>query len=91
MTHTEILHKTYDAALDRAFSMGKPFEGLSAEIKEDIEYLVSRSENNKAIVTVLTTLLTHKQADPLQDIRYHQKGLPGGFSGRVIDKAEITP
>lgn len=56
-----------------------------------IETIVFHSETNKAIVTVLVTLLTHKIVNKNQDIRYHQVQLENGFSGRNIDKAIITP
>lgn len=56
-----------------------------------IETIVFHSETNKAIVTVLVTLLTHKIVNKNQDIRYRQVQLENGFSGRNIDKAIITP
>lgn len=53
--------------------------------------LVSRSESNKGMIAVLTTLLVHKIVDPEQDIRYHQAQLPNGFAGRSIDQNYVTP
>ncbi len=45
----------------------------------------------KAVYTVLVTLLTYKSLSPEQDIRKHQSSIPGGFSGRNIDTLYITP
>lgn len=56
-----------------------------------MELLISRSERNKGLVTVLITLTTHKIVSPSQDIRYHQAQLPNGFAGRGIDQQYITP
>lgn len=88
--HKDILIQVYDIALD-ATSKDDMSTSLDNEMKTNIESLVSRSEANKGIVTVLTTLLAHKMYDPSQDIRYHQAQLPNGFAGRTIDKAEVTP
>ncbi|MDR0197636.1 MAG: hypothetical protein LBI36_05385 [Oscillospiraceae bacterium] len=91
MTHSELLRQTYDAALNLAFDKTATFDLLDGEVKRHVEYIVSRSEHNKGMVTVLTTLLVHKLAVPEQDIRYHQAGLSGGFAGRVIDQNYVTP
>lgn len=65
--------------------------GFDPELLSAIDTIVGRAESNKGIVTVLTTLLTHKIIDPGQDIRYHQAGMAGGFAGRGIDTATVTP
>jgi DNA (cytosine-5)-methyltransferase 1 len=64
---------------------------LQDNIKEQVELLVSRSETNKGLITVLITLLVHKIYDPNQDVRYHQAQLPNGFAGRGIDQNHVTP
>ena len=87
--HRQILEKIYNEVLNGIDeNISKNF---SNELKNDIEFLVSRSENNKGIITVLVTLLSHKLINPSQDIRYHQAQLENGFSGRSIDKSEVTP
>jgi DNA (cytosine-5)-methyltransferase 1 len=61
---------------------------------EVILYLKNIGENSKkskAVFTVLITLATHKILFPKQDIRYHQKQMANGFSGRSIDTKQITP
>jgi DNA (cytosine-5)-methyltransferase 1 len=65
--------------------------GLDEELVKAVDTMVGRSESNKGIVTVLTTLLTHKIVEPEQDIRYHQAGMEGGFAGRGIDQTYVTP
>jgi len=91
VTHTEILTKTYNAALDIAFDKTAELPSLDDTLKTHVDYIVSRSESNKGMATVLTTLLVHKIVVPAQDVRYHQKGLENGFAGRGIDQTHITP
>ena len=90
MTHLEVLNSTYENALS-ATAVNDYTTDLPEMIKQYIECIVSRSESNKGLITVLITLLTHKIVDPLQDIRYHQAQLPNGFAGRGIDKDNVTP
>ena len=87
MEHKQILEETYNKAL----VSGCKNCGLKKETQKQIEEIVSRSEANKGILTVLITLIAHKIAVPAQDIRYHQAQMKGGFSGRGIDTAIITP
>lgn len=90
MTHQEVLDSVYAQAIKET-AQADYTTALSGDIVAQIETIVGRSEANKGIVTVLVTLLTHKMVDSEQDIRYHQAQLAGGFSGRNIDKATITP
>ena len=90
MNHTEIFERIYADALS-AFNANQLTRKVSAPLAESIDTIVKHSESSKAVPTVLITLLVHKIFDPTQDIRYHQKQLPGGFSGRTIDSAYITP
>ncbi|MDR3363402.1 MAG: hypothetical protein LBS91_00400 [Clostridiales Family XIII bacterium] len=91
MTHIELLLQTYEDALKMAFEADAVFDFLDGEVKSHIDFIVSRSESNKGMATVLTTLLAHKMVVPEQDIRYHQAGLAGGFAGRGIDQSYVTP
>lgn len=91
MTHTKLLRQIYDNALETAFSECAEATSLDADTSRYIEYMVSRSETNKGMLTVLTTLLAHKAITPEQDIRKHQAGMEGGFAGRGIDQAHVTP
>ena len=91
MTHTEVLIRIYEDALIKVNEADFIPNGLDNELMGALDAILERSESNKGIVTVLTTLMTHKIVEPPQDIRYHQAGMDGGFAGRVIDKMYITP
>ncbi len=88
--HNEVLDNAYNRALE-ATAANDLTTTLPEAIKEQVELLVSRSETNKGMIAVLTTLLVHKQVEPQQDIRYHQAQLQNGFAGRGIDQNHITP
>jgi len=91
MTHTELLNKVYESALSIAFDENANFDNIDAKIRKYVDYIISRSESNKGMGTVLTTLLAHKVISPEQDIRYHQAGLENGFAGRGVDQNHVTP
>lgn len=90
MTHLEVLQDAYEKALDQTANNDFSVD-LGNDIVVDLELLVSRSEQNKGLIAVLITLITHKIVSPEQDIRYHQAQLPNGFAGRGIDQQYITP
>lgn len=90
MTHTEVLQKVYDSALEEVAQQNFSTT-LPEETANQISFLVSRSEASKGMMTVLITLFTHKIVNPEQDIRYHQAQLPNGFAGRGIDTEFVTP
>lgn len=89
--HVEILNKAYTTALDAIQKNESESITIPQSMKEQIKCIVSRAEDNKGIIAVLTTLLSHKLVNPSQDIRKHQAQIAGGFSGRSIDKDFITP
>lgn len=64
---------------------------VDANVERDINIVVEHSEKSRGLATVLMTLLAHKLVNEDQDIRYHQAQLENGFSGRTIDRAEVTP
>ena len=90
MNHKEVLEKIYNEALSETADADYTTE-LPDGTATQIELLVSRSEANKGLIAVLTTLLTHKMVDSNQDIRYHQAQQENGFAGRSIDKDFVTP
>lgn len=90
MSHSDVLNEVYSEALEKTANDNLS-TGLDNAIINDLELLISRSERNKGLVTVLITLTTHKIVSPSQDIRYHQAQLPNGFAGRGIDQQYITP
>ena len=90
MNHKEIIEKAYNDAIKKEAG-NTPLICDSENTLSEIESIVSRAESNKGLLTVIITLITHKIADPNQDIRYHQAQMPNGFSGRSLDTSIITP
>lgn len=89
MDYRQILEEAYFEAAN-----GLPNESISLDnpsLDAAIDVVVQNIENSKAVFTVLITSLTQKIVDPKQDVRKHQKQIPGGYSGRHIDTKYITP
>ena len=91
MNHNEILQKAYSNAERCAAKAGTMASFHSTETQKELDSIVERAEANKGLLAVLITLITHKIHTPSQDIRYHQAQLKGGFAGRGIDSAYVTP
>lgn len=89
-THREILDRAYEAAMSAVADEDATF-GIPAEFATMVESIVARSEANKGLIAVVVTLIVHKIFNPDQDIRFHQAQLPGGFAGRGVDSACVTP
>lgn len=64
---------------------------LDKQEKEYLDIIVQNAYDQKAVWTVLVTLLFYKNLNPKQDIRYHKKELENGFSGRSFDTKVVTP
>lgn len=92
MNHTQILQSIYNEMeeLDES-DFFKIKNKLKTNEIEWLDLIIDKREYRKAVLTVFITSLTHKMHSPEQDIRYHQKDLEGGYSGRVIDTKYITP
>jgi DNA (cytosine-5)-methyltransferase 1 len=86
MNHKDKLLEIYNLS----FSLEK-IEDVSKETIVFIKTIGEKINTQKGVFTVLVTLITHKILDPNQDIRKHQTGMQGGFSGRSIDFTFITP
>ena len=65
--------------------------GLSEIQRRWIETIVERAESHKAVLAVLITSFVKKIETPTQDVRYHKKELPNGYSGRGFDTSHVTP
>jgi DNA (cytosine-5)-methyltransferase 1 len=63
----------------------------SAELKGYLDVIKDKIENQKAVYTILITLLVKKIESPEIDIRNHRTKLKNGFSGRTYDTTYITP
>ena len=69
------------------------YPSITIADEERLNVIVNNAvgERNKAILAVLITLCVKKVISPEQDIRQHQAGLRGGFSGRTMDAKTVTP
>ena len=64
---------------------------LSVPQQKWVETIVEKAESQKAVLAVLITSLVKKIETPTQDVRYHKKKLPNGYSGRSFDTSYVTP
>lgn len=64
---------------------------LPNEIAQDLRKIVESAETQKAVLGVTMTSIIYKIYDPNQDIRKHQEGMEGGYSGRTFDTKFVTP
>lgn len=87
MSYKKKLIDIYNEALKNRDYIDK----LSDETKKNIEILANNCFTQKGVYTVFITLAIYKIVHKNQDIRKHQTQIEGGFSGRSIDTAYITP
>ncbi len=91
------MEKEISAFLDNAYGQANAMVAngqaiaLSRELEAHLEELINRSESAKGVMTVVLTSLVYKMLHPAQDIRRHQAGISGGYSGRSFDSNYITP
>lgn len=64
---------------------------LPIALRESLEAIAQKSENNRGVFTVVVTSLWKKTCQPSQDVRRHQAKIPGGYSGRTLDTQVVTP
>lgn len=86
MTQKDKLLETYEKSFDVA-----DIDNIPDKLEAHLENITNNIERNKAVYTVLVTLMTHKLMYPEQDIRYFQDKMKGGFSARTVDTKYITP
>lgn len=87
-------NNTAKLSLEDVFSNSKDIKDINnipKNIRESIEKVGMYCFEQKGVYTVLTALSYYKYLHPEQDIRYHQKKLPDGFSCRTFDYKYITP
>ena len=78
-------------AYQLAESSDSTYSDLSASQGRWVNAIIEKAESFRAVLTVLITSLVKKIQTPTQDVRYHQKELPNGYSGRGLDTEHITP
>jgi len=88
-TPVEIMDSAYERAKSK--SLRTLLSGLPDEYVQDLRVVVENAETQKAVLGVILTSLVYKIYDPNQDIRKHQEGMKGGYSGRTFDTKYVTP
>jgi len=88
-TPNEIMESAYQQA--KKESLEKLLAGLPSESVQNLRTVVENAETQKAVLGVTLTSLVYKVYDPKQDIRKHQEGMKGGYSGRTFDTKYVTP
>ena len=78
-------------AYELAESKNKTYSDLSETQENWIKTITEKAESQKAVLAVLITSLTKKIETPTQDVRYHKRELPNGYSGRSFDTSYVTP
>lgn len=86
-----LLENLYQESLLLVGSGDKIESVLSDELKANLDTILRYSEERKGVFTVLFTSLIYKIIHPEQDVRKHQSGFDGGYSGRTFDTKFITP
>lgn len=89
----EFIEERYRVALERTVANNFQIcnNSLPEHIRKHIDVVLEKSESSKAVMTVLVTSIVYKLLNPCQDIRLHQYGMIGGYSGRTFDSKYITP
>lgn len=91
MNIQEVLNSLYEDAMQKASGKKTISTTLQKKICNYIDIILSFSEQNKAVYTVVFTSMVYKYLHPEQDIRKHQSSIEGGYSGRTFDGNYITP
>ena len=78
-------------AYQLAASSDSPYSDLSESQENWVNAIIEKAESFRGVLTVLITSLVKKIETPTQDVRYHQRKLPNGYSGRGLDTRHITP
>lgn len=65
--------------------------GLNDTLVSYVDHLIDRVDSFKAVVSVTITSILKKIITPDQDIRLHKTDFEGGYSGRSLDTAVVTP
>ena len=89
MDESDVLNRVYESALEG--NGDQNVAGLGHPVLGELREIVDRTDKQKSVLAVTTTLLLKKIMDPAQDIRQHQASMPGGFSGRTLDTRVVTP
>ena len=89
MKEEQILETTYCQA--KQLLSEKRLHVFSNVAQDDIDFLITKIEQNKSIVSALVTSLVKKLSDPMQDICLHRTDFENGYSARSLDTKITTP
>uniref|UniRef100_A0AB33J911 DNA methyltransferase n=1 Tax=Prevotella sp. GTC17259 TaxID=3236795 RepID=A0AB33J911_9BACT len=87
----KFLQDEYDKAMIVVAQQEKYACELPEIIRKHVDTVLDAAETSKGVFTVLFTSLIYKALNPEQDVRKHQSGIEGGYSGRTFDTKYITP
>lgn len=90
-TVAEFLAEQYNAAMAAVGSKDKITSDLNEADQALLSTILEYSEQAKGVLTVFITSVVYKILNPEQDVRNHQDGIEGGYSGRTFDSKNITP
>ncbi len=85
----KIMSKAYQKAKNKP--IGDILSSLPSDCVQELRTIIENAESQKGVLGVTLTSIVYKICNPAQDIRYHQNGMPGGYSGRTFDTSNITP
>ncbi|OIN85792.1 MAG: hypothetical protein AUJ21_12555 [Anaerolineae bacterium CG1_02_58_13] len=88
-TPIEIMESAYEHAKSKSLRI--LLSALPEEYICDLKVVVENAETQKAVLGVTLTSIVYKIYEPKQDIRKHQEGMRGGYSGRTFDTKYVTP
>lgn len=88
---SKVFEQAYLAAMDIAKDNAEPVSDCTGDAGANIDVILSDSERNKGVLTVVMTSAFYKKQHPDQDIRKHQSSIEGGYSGRTFDTRYVTP
>jgi DNA (cytosine-5)-methyltransferase 1 len=79
--------------LENAYCIAQTIDNgtIDAQIIENVDVLIAKIDNNKSLVSALTTSLVKKIIYPQQDVRLHRTDFEGGYSARVLDTQFTSP
>ena len=90
MNPSDMLNDLYEKAM-ALYNQGGQIPAMEEQYHNDCQIIVDGQATNRGVLAVLITLLLKKVVEPDQDIRLHQTRMDGGFSGRGLDTAVVTP
>ena len=90
MNPSDMLNDLYEQAM-ALYDEGGQIPAMEKQYRNDCQIIVEGQATNRGVLAVLITLLLKKIVEPDQDIRLHQTRMDGGFSGRGLDTAVVTP